>query len=272
MGAVLVNLGERRCRHQAEQEGAKKVAPQTLALAKKKLVDAQNYIVSNRQNTTGITEVSQNARNEAERVLRITREAKITDTKTPEQLALAMEAEEKAKKELSENLTDSQSEIQSKNTTIAAMSAETSELSDKVALDEKYKEAREMFEEDEAEVFKDVNKVVIRLKGLRFPSGQADLTAASYPIMTKLQNVIKNFEDSEIDIEGHTDSLGRKETNTQLSELRADAVKNYLIENGAVDMSQITAAGYGDEKPVTTNNTPNGRAQNRRVDVIISPK
>ncbi|MES2770028.1 MAG: OmpA family protein [Bdellovibrionota bacterium] len=265
LGTASANLSA------AEREGAKKVAPKTLALAQKRMKDADLFITSNRQDATGIDRMATLATKESERALRITRESKINKNKTLEQLALEMEAEQSAQRELSGELDSTKSELGATTSALAVVSAESSQLSDQVALDEKLKNAKSQFSTNEAEVFRDGDKLLIRLKGLKFPSGQADLTAASYPLMTKVQSVIKSLGSSEIEVEGHTDALGSKDVNARLSEKRAEAVKNYLVQNSAVNESDVRSSGFADEKPITTNKTPQGRAQNRRVDILISP-
>ena len=75
-------------------------------------------------------------------------------------------------------------------------------------------------------------------------------------------------------IEGHTDSVGGKAINDKLSQNRANAVKEYLQTNGggiSAESSKIEAVGYGYQKPLATNKTADGRAQNRRVDIVIKP-
>lgn len=256
---------------QAEKEGARKIAPQTLALAKKRYKDAEAFITANRQDPNGIATMTNQAFQESERVLRITRESKINKNKTPEQLALEMEREQQAQRQLASELDTARTELGVTDSALAVMSAQNSDLSTQVELDEKIKNAKAQFDENEAEVLRDGDKILIRLKGLKFPSGQADLAAASYPLMTKVQSVIKSLGNSEIEVEGHTDATGSRDVNARLSELRADAVKNYLVQNGAVEDSNVSSAGYADQKPISSNKTKEGRAQNRRVDVILTP-
>lgn len=255
----------------AEKEGAQTSAPQTLALARKKYKDAEAFITANRQDVIGIDRVTGEALAEAERVLRISREARVNKNKTPEQLALEMEREKKSQIQLSQELEAAKSQIGQSESALAVMSAQTSQLSEKIALDEKIQVAKEQFDDSEAEVLRDGDKLLIRLKGLRFPSGQTDIAAGSYPLMTKVQTIIRSIGPSDIEIEGHTDAIGSKDLNAKLSEKRAEAVKNYLVENGVTESSSISSTGYGDEKPITSNKTREGREQNRRVDIIISP-
>ncbi len=80
---------------------------------------------------------------------------------------------------------------------------------------------------------------------------------------------VKKYPGSKVRVEGHTDSAGTDKHNQKLSERRAEAVKNFLVQEGAVDASKITSAGYGEARPVASNKTEQGRAQNRRVEILI---
>ncbi len=80
---------------------------------------------------------------------------------------------------------------------------------------------------------------------------------------------VKRYPGSRVRVEGHTDSAGTGEYNQKLSERRAEAVKNYFVQEGAVDASKITSAGYGETRPVASNKTEQGMAQNRRVEILI---
>ena len=83
-----------------------------------------------------------------------------------------------------------------------------------------------------------------------------------------LATVLKEHPERHVVIEGYTDSMGSASSNRDLSQRRAGAVRNFLIQNG-VDASRITAHGYGEASPVVPNTSEAGRLQNRRVEVII---
>jgi len=110
--------------------------------------------------------------------------------------------------------------------------------------------------------------LVLTLGDVLFETGQADLRAGGlrniYPLVTFLQK----YPERQVMIEGHTDSLGSESYNLELSQRRADAVRDFLIQN-AVKSSQITTRGYGKTSPVASNDTAAGRQQNRRVEIII---
>jgi outer membrane protein OmpA-like peptidoglycan-associated protein len=109
------------------------------------------------------------------------------------------------------------------------------------------------------------------MKKMAFPIGKANLTTESMPILAKVNQTIRDLGvDSLIEVQGHTDSSGNRSTNQSLSEKRAEAIKAYLVANG-LDEKNIRTIGYGDSKPIAPNKTKAGRAENRRVDIVIEP-
>jgi len=80
---------------------------------------------------------------------------------------------------------------------------------------------------------------------------------------------VKFWNSAKIEVDGHTDSVGPEAYNMKLSERRAAAVKDYLIKEASVNSSKIAAIGFGEAKPVADNKTAAGRAQNRRVEILI---
>jgi OOP family OmpA-OmpF porin len=80
---------------------------------------------------------------------------------------------------------------------------------------------------------------------------------------------MKDYPDLKVVIEGHTDSVGTSAYNKKLSQERAGAVKNYMVEKNGIDSSRITTEGFGKERPIADNATAEGRAQNRRVEAAV---
>lgn len=112
---------------------------------------------------------------------------------------------------------------------------------------------------------------VLTLKNdLLFDSGKATLKSGAQRAIDKLAQFLNRSPDRDIAIEGFTDSTGSDEANRRLSERRAEAVKEALIERG-VEAHRIDARGYGPSFPVASNETPTGRQLNRRVEIIINP-
>jgi len=116
------------------------------------------------------------------------------------------------------------------------------------------------------------DEVVKRLndyaKTILFNSGKATFQQQTYPVLQSITAILKEYPSSKFSIEGHTDSDGKDAANQKLSEDRAAAVKNYLIENG-IATSRLSSVGFGESKPIDTNKTKAGKANNRRVEVKL---
>lgn len=104
--------------------------------------------------------------------------------------------------------------------------------------------------------------------GILFAVGSSDLSDASKMNIEELAATLNKYEDTNILIEGHTDSSGSNELNQKLSEDRAASVSNYLAMQ-TVAMDRITTTGYGEDQPVADNSTAEGKQQNRRVEIAI---
>ena len=87
----------------------------------------------------------------------------------------------------------------------------------------------------------------------------------------KLQDAIRMFPASRVTIEGHTDAYGTDEENLRLSAARAVAVREYLAANLAISPEALQATGLGETRPIASNETPEGRSMNRRIDVVFQP-
>jgi len=129
-----------------------------------------------------------------------------------------------------------------------------------------------LFPPDQAIVMRQGDSVILRLIGLNFASGSAALTPAHNGILGTVKEAVATFPEASIIIEGHTDSFGSESANQTLSQDRAEAVRQYLLANSALPPSDVRALGYGESRPVANNETPEGRARNRRIDIVIYPK
>lgn len=133
----------------------------------------------------------------------------------------------------------------------------------------RFVEVQKMFTKDQAEVYKQGHDLVIRLKAIRFPVGQAFIMPDNYDLLSTVGAAVHTFGEPDVVIEGHTDSTGSAAANEQLSQQRANAVREYFVANKALKPEKVVAIGYGAERPLAANDTPEGRAINRRIDVII---
>jgi outer membrane protein OmpA-like peptidoglycan-associated protein len=137
---------------------------------------------------------------------------------------------------------------------------------------EQFASIEAMFGREEARVSREGNTLVLRLVGLTFESGRTDVTPAYRPLLDKVRQAADVFPRSQITIEGHTDSYGGDESNMALSQRRAEAVRTYLSTELGVPEFRISAAGFGETRPIANNETAPGRARNRRIDVLIEPQ
>jgi OOP family OmpA-OmpF porin len=106
---------------------------------------------------------------------------------------------------------------------------------------------------------------------IKFTSGEVTIDPSSYSLLTKLANIAALCSLSKISIEGHTDNMGSVAANMKLSRQRAQSVVNWLFQQGIAEQ-QLSAIGYGAQKPIANNNTDEGRAANRRIEFIIKGK
>lgn len=116
--------------------------------------------------------------------------------------------------------------------------------------------------------------VLLTLNGaLLFDSGQAEIKNEAVPLVDKVGTILTKYNSNIIEVEGHTDNVpisgGRYENNKVLSTFRALSVADYLIENKGIDPAKLKYSGRGEYVPIATNDTPEGRALNRRVEVRI---
>ena len=110
--------------------------------------------------------------------------------------------------------------------------------------------------------------IVLTIGDVLFATGKADLSANANKSVATLAEFLMRNPNRNVLIEGHTDSVGKDDYNLALSRKRADSVKAKLVEDG-IEAGRITAVGYGKTFPVASNDTKAGKAQNRRVDVVI---
>jgi len=338
-------LGEvRNLIGQAEKESARKLAPETLEGAKRKLGEADAFISGQRYQKENVQANAAEAVFHARRLVQVTRQSEKIRTMQPEQTALWMEgilsritgklsvsdmrsepidlqvenilgsidglqkdqqflagkvrsqhAELEARKR---ELTDLQVSTQKRLATldeaarrkiaaldeasrkqIAALEGETERVraeKERLAAERefqlKYNDVRAFFAPNEAEVYKEGNRLVIRLREIRFPVGKEVILPDNYGLLTKVQRAIRTFGEPDVTVEGHTDSTGTKALNEHLSQKRAEAVRAYFVANGTLPEERISSVGYGSSKPLASNDTEEGRAINRRIDVVIMPR
>jgi OOP family OmpA-OmpF porin len=146
----------------------------------------------------------------------------------------------------------------------------SADLTQRVELEEKFKKAKALLNPSEGEVlFNSANDIVLRLSGLSFDVGKADIKDQHIPLLDKVKEALSMFPEAHLVVEGHTDTQGDQTANLSLSEKRAYAVMQYLRQMLLIPAERIESVGFGAEKPVASNETPEGRAKNRRIDIVI---
>ena len=102
-----------------------------------------------------------------------------------------------------------------------------------------------------------------------FDSGSSTLRPEAIRELDRGAAFIKRFRLTKVRIEGHTDSTGEEDINLGISEARAESVRDYLVNQGGFDQNMFITVGYGESKPVASNNTPEGQRKNRRFEIVI---
>jgi len=111
--------------------------------------------------------------------------------------------------------------------------------------------------------------LIANLSDVLFKSGSFELLTGARERLAKVSGIVLAYPSLRLSVEGHTDSVGGDDYNQQLSERRAEAVRDYLVQQGIASDS-VTASGFGKTAPVASNDTPEGRQQNRRVELVLS--
>jgi OOP family OmpA-OmpF porin len=110
-----------------------------------------------------------------------------------------------------------------------------------------------------------IMRAQITLDGVQFAFDSAEILPASAQTLQRGLQILRDNPDVRVEIGGHTDNVGQAAYNRRLSQQRADAVKTWLVQNGIED-ARLTTRGYGAAQPVASNDTPEGQAQNRRIE------
>ena len=111
--------------------------------------------------------------------------------------------------------------------------------------------------------------LIASMSDVLFKTGSFELLPGAREGLAKISGIVLAYPSLHLQVEGHTDSVGSGEYNQQLSEKRAGAVRDYLVQQG-IQTDSIEAKGFGKTEPIASNETPEGRKQNRRVEMVIS--
>ncbi|MGD9114584.1 MAG: OmpA family protein [Desulfobacterales bacterium] len=304
-------IGEvRKLLAQADQEGARKYARYSFSVAQQKLRNTDAFITKNPYEKEKMQAMANDALFYSQRLIQMNRQSQKIRTMESEEIArwiedmlrqitLKLPAPDLRNENFEtqvENIVESASamkrdhdfviqqtkeqeaEIGAMRKRIAALEGKTKEqqaakerLATEKEFNEKFTRIQNYFTPEEAEVYKQGNQLVIRLKSIQFPVGKEIIMPNNYQTLSRVQKAIRTFGEPDVVIEGYTDSTGSDEVNEHLSQKRAESVRDYLVANRTLPYSKIVAVGYGSMRPLASNATASGRAVNRRIDVIVKP-
>jgi outer membrane protein OmpA-like peptidoglycan-associated protein len=138
-------------------------------------------------------------------------------------------------------------------------------------MDQQENKLREQLQNSGVSVTRNGDNIVLNMPGnITFATNSSDISADFYQVLDSVVLVINEYEKTYVDVTGHTDSTGSDSHNMQLSVARATSVGQYL-KSRKVLPERVSATGMGESQPVATNDTPEGRAQNRRVEIVLTP-
>ena len=274
----------------AKKQDAEKYAPKTLAQSEEEMALAVSILDADRTQTDKAEVQAKNAKWLAERSAAITETVKDFDRRdyTKEDIVLWHQAQLSTVNEpiggqlpfnessdaVVLSLKASIDKLKSAEVNYSKQLASTEkerlamEAKDR-AVNKQFETVQAMFTKKEANVYLQRQNVLISAHGFQFPSGVSEIQTVNFPLMNKIIRAIELFPNSRIEVSGHTDSTGADKINESLSQARAEKVSKFLSEVGEIASNRITAIGYGESRPVAVNNTAEGRAENRRVEIKI---
>lgn len=130
---------------------------------------------------------------------------------------------------------------------------------------------RERLDATGVSVNREGERIILNMpSNITFETDQAEISSRFYNVLNSVAQVLDEYEKTIVDITGHTDSTGEESYNLNLSQRRATNVAQYLIAQG-VNSTRIAAQGMGESQPIASNDTPEGRQANRRVEIELSP-
>lgn len=136
----------------------------------------------------------------------------------------------------------------------------------------RYEKVQSMFTLAEAEVYRQGHNVLLTTYGFDFPTGQSEIKSDNFVLLNKIIEAIETFDSPLVLVMGHTDSTGSDKTNQALSQKRAETVASFLKKIGKIPDERVNFEGYGESRPVASNETKEGRAKNRRIEILIVNK
>lgn len=263
-------LGDAKAKIEAARDGkAYSYAPAALKRAEVDVKTAEDRVSANRNTPETYEQAVATANQSADLLVAI---LKATNSgRVDEGTATGLVNKDRKIETLQSKLGDADAQSAQVNAALEQQGKELAKAGAVISMTQALESARTQFTKEEAEVYQQGNKLLIRLKSMNFPSGRSELPSDALPVLAKVRTVAQELGPKEVMIEGHTDSTGNRAKNQELSQERADAIAKYLESNG-LSSEQIRTNGFGFSKPIASNKSKAGRAQNRRVDIVITPE
>jgi outer membrane protein OmpA-like peptidoglycan-associated protein len=281
----------RRMIFNAKNNDAKSLAPKSYRQALADLRTAENLIYQNPRNPRAyeapVTELNKSSKLLDDIMNKLMGDAKGSSEAVAKQLVMQerklgklsstvdnlkgnLSEKEKSLSEAQKNLNETAQNLESTKKSLEEQKSNYLSAKAQVKFQQAMDDVRKNFDSEEAEVYQQGKSLILRLKKLNFKSGSADIPETAIDLLTKISQVIKNIEPEKVQVQGHTDSVGNADYNQKLSSKRAESVQEFLDEtDGSYATSSI---GYGESKPLANNETSEGRALNRRVDIVVEAK
>jgi outer membrane protein OmpA-like peptidoglycan-associated protein len=138
-------------------------------------------------------------------------------------------------------------------------------------MDQQEAKLRQKLQGSGVSVTRQGDNIILNMPGnITFQTNSSDINANFYDVLSSVVLVVKEYDKTLIDIAGHTDSTGSDAINQPLSERRAASVGNYLTTQG-IDARRVVTQGFGKSRPIASNDTSEGKSQNRRVEIQLTP-
>lgn len=267
------NLGTARAQivgAKADRKAAKH-APNTLHRAELDYTTAENAISTNRKDPTQYRSAVDKANASAGFLIAVLDVAQKDSNKLlDEQTAIDIVNQNRKISSLQSDLGSEENQSKRLGQELKSQGRQLANATASVQIQKAIESARQEFSNDEAEVYQQGDKLLIRLKAIKFSTARSELPAESLVLLGKVRDVANELSPEKVVVEGHTDSTGTAKLNEKLSQKRADAVVAYLKSNGMEEV-EVEGVGLGFKKPIAPNKSAAGRAQNRRVDIIVTP-
>lgn len=281
----------------ADNMKIKNYAPKTLEKSRQLLAQAEQELNRNRYDTDLPHNLARQAKYEAKHAIylgqrladvksrRVSMEDLVLDYETPlvkiaaaaDKVAELDNGHEETAQKVVEYIEKLQAESERLSQDVAVLEeklggfeSESKTLKERELVRRKAEQIEQLFDRNEANVLRKGNDIILRMIGLNFDVGKSEIRSQNFALLSKVKKAIAMFPQSKITVEGHTDSHGGDEANLMLSEQRAEAVRQYIVENMGIASSAVNSMGYGEAQPVANNETPEGRSKNRRIDIVLN--